>query len=412
MKRLVFACFLIILAPLYLFRLSQTPVYQIPENKEIKIIGRITQQPYLKGSNQIIRVGPITVKTEIFPKFLYGQRVEIVGKFTSQVIGPFQRRFFANYPAIRLAYEDGKNGGKADFLTFLTQTRGHLENSIAQLLPEPQASLLTGIVFGVKKQMPIEFWESLRRTGTLHIVVASGQNINIVAWFLIELLTWVISRRKAVLMATLGVTFYILLIGAEPPVVRAGIMAVMAYLALVLGRESDGTLGLLLAAAIMLLAQPLLLFDISFLLSFAATAGILWFYPILRQKRPFSFRFGGIALATTMAAQIGVLPLLLIFFGQVSILSPLINVLVVWTVPILMALGLVLALLGLFLKPLAIVLGWFAWLLLTYFVKVVEISGSLPWMFWEVGQISSWWAAGYYSVLGYLVWRYQKRERS
>ncbi len=179
-----------------------------------------------------------------------------------------------------------------------------------------------------------------------------------VARFLILLLVLIVSRPKALVLAALGVIFYILMVGAEAPVVRAGIMAILAYVAQAIGREEEGTIALLIAAGVMLMISPLILFDIGFQLSFAATAGILWLYPVLARfvketplQRSLLFIIFGEALAMTLAAQLGVMPILLTNFGQISVLSPLINTLVLWTVVYVMALGFVLAFLSLTAKP-------------------------------------------------------------
>lgn len=393
----------------YLFRLRSVPVYQIPENTKFIVRGKITQQPYLKGSYQIIYLGPIMIKTDRFPGYFYGQKVEVVGRFKKRVINRFQTQYFANFPTIQVIDQEVNETRKISLNAILFKTRGQFEKTIGELIPEPQLSLLLGILFGGKRQMPYKFWQDLQKTGTLHIVVASGQNVTMVARFLIGLLVWVVNRRKALLIAIVGVILYVFMVGAEAPVVRAGIMAVLAYFAQMLGREQEGTIALFSAAAVMLLISPLLIFDIGFQLSFAATAGILWFYPLFKKKKFFSLRILGEGLATTLSAQLGVMPLLLTNFGQISFLSPLINGLVLWVVPIIMVLGLVVVFLGLIIKPFAWVLSWFVWLLLTYFVKVIELASNLPWASFQLGKLSGWWTIGYYLVLG--IWWRGRDER-
>jgi len=287
----------------------------------------------------------------------------------------------------------------------LLKTRGRIERVIGGLLPEPQSSLLLGVLFGAKRQMPQEFWQNLRKTGTLHIVVASGQNVTMVARFLIAALVWVVNRRKALVLAIMGVILYVLMVGAEAPVVRAGIMAILTYLAQSLGREEEGMIALLMAAGMMVLMSPLILFDIGFQLSFTATAGILWLYPLVKKRKFFSLPVLGEGLATTLAAQLGVMPILLTNFGQISFLSPLINALVLWVVPMVMVFGSLVAVFGLIINPIALVLSWFVWLFLTYFVKLINLAGNLPWISLELGKLSFWWAIGYYLVLVYFVWR-------
>lgn len=405
----------LIFIPLYLFRLHKVPVYQIPENIPVKLVGRVSQQPYLKGSYQIIYLGPISIKTGRFPGYFYGQELKVIGKFQKRVINKFQTQYVSYFPDIQVIERREKESEKFDLVAMLLKTRGWIERVIGGLLPEPQASLLLGILFGVKRQMPQEFLQNLRKSGTLHIVVASGQNVTMVARFLIAALVWVISRRKALVIAIIGVIFYVLMVGAEAPVVRAGIMAILAYTAQAIGREGEGMIALFVAAAIMLLISPLMLFDIGFQLSFAATTGILWIYPLLtgskKGKIIFKIPVFGEGLATTLSAQLGVMPILLTNFGQISFLSPLINALVLWTVPLVMVLGSLVAIFGLIIRSIAWVLSWFVWLFLTYFVKVIDISGGLPWVSFELGKLSFWWAIGYYLVLVYFVWRGYKDSR-
>ncbi len=396
--------------PLYLFRLHSIPIYQIPEDTEIRLRGRLTQQPYLKDSHQVIYLGPLMIITDRFPGYFYGQKLEVFGRFEKEVTNFFQVRYFAYFPKIRLIEEPQVGLGTTKLMTILIKVRGRIEKGVSRLLSEPQSSLLLGILFGIKHQMPEYFLQNLRKTGTLHIVVASGQNVTLVARFLILSLVWLISRQRALVLAVVGVGFYILMVGAEAPVVRAGIMATLAFVAQFLGREEEGTIALLVAAAAMLLISPLALFDIGFQLSFMATAGILWLYPLLvkRGKRIFQASIFGESLAMTLAAQLGVIPILLANFGQISVLSPLINALVLWIVPLVMVLGTILAFLSLIINPLAQLLSWFLWVLLTYFVKVINLAGVLPWISWKTGQLSLWWTIGYYLVLGYFVWRERK----
>jgi len=404
-KKLIGLVFLALFLFLYLFRLSRIPEDQIPAGKRIRVIGRISKQPYLKASNQIINVGPILIKTPRFPRYFYGQKIEITGKFQKRVLNRFRTQFISVYPTIRLLEEEKNLELTVVGRRVLFRGRDRLAAVINRLLAEPESSLLNGILLGAKKEMPPEFWQNLRKTGTLHIVVASGQNVSLVARFLIGLLVWFINRRRALIVAGLGVVLYVLLVGAEAPVVRAGIMALLAYAAQLLGRESEGTIALVVTASLMLLVWPLILFDIGFQLSLAATAGILWLYPFFKKQRIFSWPVFGEGLATTLAAQLGTMPILLNNFGQISFLSPLVNALILWVVPLATVLGSLMAFLGLFVKPLAGVLSWFVWLLLKYFVIVINTFSSVPWLSLKIEKLAGWWSAGYYLALGIILVR-------
>jgi len=104
------------------------------------------------------------------------------------------------------------------------------------------------------------------------------------------------------------------------------------------------------------------------------------------------------------------LPILLSNFGQISFLAPLINALVLPTIPFIMSLGGILAALSLVVKPLAQLLAWFVWLFLVWFVKIVEGFASLSWVSFEIGKLSFWWAFGYYFVLGVIIFKLNERN--
>lgn len=407
----IFVGFLLILVfLLYLFRLQSVSRLNIPEGREIRLKGRVSQQPYLKDSYQIIYVGPIFLKTDRFPGYFYGDRLVVTGRFERRVINPFNTRYSAYFPDIKKVEENGKGDFLFIFKCALYNFRGRLEKVIEAVLPEPQASLLIGILLGVKKEMPENFLNNLRNTGTLHIIVASGYNLSVIAGFLVSFLVWLMNRKKALVVAFLGVLFYTLMVGAEPPVVRAAIMAGLAYTAKYLGRMSDGLITLIITAIIMLFLSPLILFDIGFQLSLMATTGILLIQPLLKEVRFLRLPLFGDNLATTLAAQIGVMPIILANFGNLSWLSPLINALVLPLIPLLMNLGGVVVLFGLVSRPIAQVLSWLLWLPLTYFVRLIEFFGGLGWINFDIDRLSFWWALGYYFVLGMILyWQWKKK---
>ncbi len=393
--------FFLLFLCLYLFRLTQTPRYFIAEGKPVKIVGRVTNQPYFNDSYQIIKLGPVLILAQRFPGYFYGDKVEVFGKFQKEVINPFKSQYMSFFPTIRLLKEEESLISKTNFKKFLLKTRGQIEEKIKRLLPEPQSSLLLGVVLGVKTQMPEDFWQHLRKTGTLHLVVASGQNVVMVVGFLMNISVWFLKRRWAILVAVLGIVVYVLMVGAEAPAVRAGLMATMIFIGQLLGREVNPGKFLCLTAMVMLLICPLILFDIGFQLSFAATAGLLWLHPLLLTKLSALGKIPvlGEGLLVTLAAQLAALPILLVNFGQFSWLSPLVNALVLPLIPLLMVFGFIIAGLSFFSSFLAQLLSWFVWPFLSWFVKVVEFFGGLSWTNWEMGEISCWWAVLYYLIL-------------
>ncbi|MGE3855997.1 MAG: DNA internalization-related competence protein ComEC/Rec2 [Dehalococcoidia bacterium] len=208
--------------------------------------------------------------------------------------------------------------------------------SIARTLPEPEASLAAGVLVGERGTLPAADAEALRVTGTTHLVVVSGQNIAQLLGVAIAMLTLAMSRRRAALLTLSLLGPYVLLVGADPPVVRAAIMSVGIAIASVTGRRTPGWLYLLYAVATMLAVDPLLARDIAFQLSATATAGVMVIAPPLRDaafvRWPRAAQGWRAALveatATATGAALAVLPVQVAAFERASPWSVPANVLV------------------------------------------------------------------------------------
>lgn len=250
--------------------------------------------------------------------------------------------------------------------------RTKIEQRINRILPEPQASFLAGILLGKKRALSEELLEKFNRTSTTHILVVSGYNITIIGAIIIGFLNFLtIPRKYSFWLALLGIIGFVWLVGLSPPVIRAAIMGILILMAIRMGRLYNITNALVLTACLMLLYDPYqLLHNISFQLSFAATIGIVYLYPRLQKL--------GEILGTTLSAQLAVFPFIAYYFGQISIIAPIANLLVLPVIPIAMLFGFLAIILGSF-------FAWPAWLFLTYAIKVVELLSSIPFAAIQIG---------------------------
>lgn len=286
-----------------------------------------------------------------------------------------------------LRYEQGGWEVKLDLFP---EVRQSLDQRIAQMLPSPQAELLSGILLGQNKKLPGRLKLALRDTSTLHIVVASGQNLSMVAGFFLSF-SGLIGRKKATVLGLLASIFYTLMSGMQLPILRAAIMFSFASLASFFGRERDGWWVLLLTAALMLLVNPAWITNLSFQLSFLATFGVIVISPILLK---FFNRIPIISqdLAVTLAAQVMVTPVIAQNFHQISFVSVIANVLILWTISFIMILGSLMLLFG---SIFAILTNIF----LTYFIYIVSFFAGLPFAWEYIGeQIWIVWV-GYYLIV-------------
>lgn len=205
-------------------------------------------------------------------------------------------------------------------------------------LPEPEASLLLGLIVGDAAGLGEDGDQLMRNAGLTHILVLSGFNITIVGLFLLALFSFLPIIFRAAIAAS-GIVLLVFASGGDPPALRAGIAGSLALLVLTMGRERSVLHLLLVTLLIMLLANPLLVMNISFQLSALATVGVVTLSdPIKRRlpKAPFMD-----VLASTLAALISVLPLSIVSFHAISIIAPVANLVVLPLVPVAMLLGVV-----------------------------------------------------------------------
>ncbi|MDP3733493.1 MAG: ComEC/Rec2 family competence protein [Candidatus Daviesbacteria bacterium] len=271
------------------------------------------------------------------------------------------------------------------------EQRTALTQQVKKFLPSPQAELLSGIVLGVKQDLPYELKFALRDTSTLHIVVASGQNLTILAGFIMQL-SGLIKRKNAIILTLLAIIIYTLLTGAQIPILRAALMFGLASLAQTFGRQNDGLRVLAIVAGLFLLINPRWITDLSFQLSFLASFGVIVVAPILEKLLHFLPNIIKGNLAITLGVQLMVTPVIAANFHQFSLVSLVTNVLVLWIVPYIMGVGFVFLFLG---QVLSLPLN----IMLTYFIYVVQFFASLPFAWEYVGEFLWIVWVGYYAIL-------------
>ncbi len=186
-----------------------------------------------------------------------------------------------------------------------------------------------------------KFKEALKNTGTIHVVVVSGFNVSLVFNLVMRFLGSKY-KLKNLLVAQFFTFLYSIMTGFEPPVIRAWIMGSLVSWVKFYGRGVEGLRALLFTALFMILIWPYFLLNVSFQLSFLATLGLIVFgngivnflKNIFKTKSFFLEDLG-----TTISAQIFVIPIVSFYFGRISILSFLVNPLILWTVPVATVLG-------------------------------------------------------------------------
>lgn len=224
--------------------------------------------------------------------------------------------------------------------------RAALGAPLARLLPEPEAGLALGIVLGERSGVGPELAAAFNATGTTHLLAISGYNLTLVAAAVTVVLRARAGPVGAALASFTAVGGYSVLVGLQPSVLRAMLMAATATLALSRGRHGSSANALAAAATVMLLAEPRAIVDAGALLSVAATAGLILWQRDLVARLAFLPAFVREGVATTLAASLPTLPLVALLFGRVSLIAPLANLLAVPLFTPLLALGAATSLVG------------------------------------------------------------------
>ena len=387
----LFICFLLFILLLrFFFFFQKGDTYN--DGQEIKYETTIFSEPQFTSTIQKISVNLPTgenvyITLPRFPEYSYGDRVAISGTLHKKLLSKNRSIFSQNFPKIE--YVKTNKDPILAVTSFIRQRVSQIFNSV---FPPDLASLMLGIVFGIKGQMSNDFFNNLKLSGVLHIIAASGMNVTMIGGFLSSFFALFLKRQMAVMLSITGIIFYAFLAGFSASIVRASIMGILVFSSQILGRQSYASYGLFLTAFIMLFLSPGLIFDIGFQLSFAATAGLLYIRPLFifrkLKKIPFSED-----ILITLSAQIATLPILLANFGTYSIWSVVVNGLVLWTVPILMIVGGLGALSGLVFEPVGKVFLYLCLPFLLYFKEVVS--------FFSKGALFSLETMPFSFILGY-----------
>ncbi|TAK32505.1 MAG: ComEC/Rec2 family competence protein [Chloroflexota bacterium] len=448
------------LAVFLLAALRNAPTVEgVPENDVSKyngagllaVVGVVEESPALRDALANVRVrvesveigdravpvkGSVLVRASRYSEGAIGDRVRVEGRLEEPQ--PFDGFDYPRYLAGRgihsiMRFPSLARVGHDDrylALTLIDDLRDRLARSLSSALPEPQAALSTGLLVGLRADLPPDLLDAFNRSGTSHLLAISGYNTSLVVVYLLTFATPLLGRRRGAVLALVGVVFFCVLTGAAPSAVRATIMAGLSMVAILAGRQNHAGLGLLLAAALMTVVQPQVIGDIGFQLSFAATAALISFgtgrneFLTASVARLGAGKAGWIggplqpltqATLVTVLASMATLPLVAYHFGTAPLAGLVANLLVDVVVGPILGLSALVAVFGAVWPGLASVVSGLDWVPLSYMIAVVRWSAALPlaavtvppmpgwvlWLFLGAGGLV-WWVSADRSRLAHL----------
>lgn len=241
------------------------------------------------------------------------------------------------------------------------------------------SSLMVGITLGIKDNIPGETLKAVKNSGVAHAFAVSGLHTGVI-YAALELIFYRlgVSRRLSFVIESIVIIFYSFMAGLSPSVVRAAIMIMVFMLSKVVGRENDSLNSMCFSAVILLLINPLILFSVSFQLSYGAVIGIIVFYNQIKMMLELLPKYLQESIAVMLSAQLVVGPVLAYHFYNISLAGFIANLLVVPLVSLVLITGLISGLVGLIFEPLGALFVKCPGLLLDIVEKIVLISSKLP----------------------------------
>lgn len=386
------------------FRFNLTNV-SVPKNfesylgKKEAFLGVIVDEPEIKENNQklTIRIFTKEEKTKVLAaanldkNFKYGDQIEIEGilekpeNFITDQGKNFDyvnylRRdkifYVMKYPKIEVI-----SSGHGNFIkSILFSIKGEFLDKLNLVIKEPESLLMGGLILGEKSSFDESLRQSFINTGTIHIVALSGYNVTIVAEWIMKLFSF-LPLSTGIGIGIFSIFLFVLMSGSSSTAIRAGVMASLALSARLIGRNYDVGRALIITGVVMILINPfILVFDVSFQLSFIATVAVIFF--AARIEKYFLWvtdRFGlRDIVSVTFAAYIFVLPFILYKMGNLSLVSLPANVLILPFIPLTMVFGFLTGVVGTISYLFSIPFGFISQFLLHYELMIIKFFSDIP----------------------------------
>ena len=397
-KKEILIIFILIIIALvrFLFFIPKAPSFGEAIGKIVTLEGIVNDDPDIRLKNQHLNIklkdSDITILIFVGreKEINYGDSVKVRGvlgapeNFITSSGKEFNyKRYLANQdiyfiirnPDIEIISRSNGNSIKS----FLYKLRRSFIRNINQVIPMPESDLANGLVIGARGGFDEDMRQEFIETGTIHIVALSGYNVSIVSENVMKAFGQIFSQTFSILLGFVVILLFIIMTGASATAVRAGVMATIMLLGRITGRSYLAGRALVIAALLMIAFDPRILVDMSFQLSFIATGGVLFITPkILNWFKFLPLRFGlREMVASTMAATMAVLPILLYLTGLLSLVSIPTNILILLFIPITMFFVFLTGTLGFISRILAIPFGYVSYLILSYILFVIHFFASL-----------------------------------
>ena len=344
--------------------------------------------PTEKSAGKLYVTLPNLAENQVYP----GQEITIKGLLYRPRRANNPSAFdFANYLARQGAFAGLKGEiiiDKKSPTWGVWQIRQRIVEAQIQGIGQEKGTLLSSITLGRQAvNLPAKITDLFIKTGLAHILAASGFHVAILLGFVLTI-TRNLSPKKQFIIAITILIIYGTLTGLQPSVLRAILMGIGALIGLLYNRQVNSLGSLLLAATILLLWQPLWIWDLGFQLSFLATLGLIITVPLLKNKIDYFPNLIAEPIAISLAATLWTMPLLMFTFNSIALYSIPINIITTPLVTLISLGGVFTAFLGLIYPPLGSISASILYYPLELLLQITTFFSLLPFSTYSTGKLS------------------------
>ena len=373
-------------------------VVEEPVLRDESIQLRVEAEEFFANSETVAISGLLLVESHDIERPAYGDRVRATGLLSTPAT--WDTFSYADYLGRQGVFSIMQNaavqvvssGHGSPFHATLLRLKQVIQDQIERALPDPQAALLAGIVLGNEQGIAPALGEDFRRVGASHVIAISGFNMVVISAMVMRVAGALLGERKALAtsVAVIFILMYSILVGASGGILRAALMSSLLVIGEQLRRRTFVPTSLAFATLLLSLLDPNVLLDIGFQLSFCAVLGLGLF------AEPMSARFRrglnallppstasalhGLLnepLIVSLAAQISTLPLIVLYFGRLSLVALPVNLLIVPAQSAILILAMVAAALSLAWPALGTLLYWADMVFLSWSIAIVRVFARL-----------------------------------
>ena len=370
----------------------------INEDDEISIIGTIVSDPQEKEykTKYILKIDTINsnkkyknTKVILYTKkeketLKYGDKIELVGNFKlaqeRRNPGGFDYRFYLKtkkiYGIVTTKNTKRLKENNVNIISMIAnKTANVIKNQSKKLLENKEACLLIGLLIGDTDEIDEETKEDFRNSNLTHMLAVSGLHVSYILLAVNYIITKVkIHKKLSKIIVMLLILFFILVTGATPSVLRAGIMTIYLILGGIFYRRISVFSSLNLSLLVIIIMNPYCLFDVGLQLSYAGTIGIVYLYPIIKEK---IYKKAN-SILITISANIVIIPIMMYNFNTISLTFFISNLLAGPIIGIIIILGFSIIIVSLIFFPIANIFSKILNLLIILFLNTAKACANLP----------------------------------